>query len=46
MKLEKIYDVIVNFEPYIKATSLKQALARAKASVRVKVRPMRHTHSA
>jgi hypothetical protein len=46
MTLEKIYDVVVNFEPYIKATSLKQALVRAKAGVRVKVRKMRHTHSA
>jgi hypothetical protein len=37
MKLEKIYRVEVNYEPYVKATSLKQARERAKAYVRVKV---------
>jgi hypothetical protein len=46
MKLEKIYEVKIDCEPFIKAVSLKQALERAKARVRVKVRPMRHTHSA
>jgi hypothetical protein len=37
MKLEKIYRVTVNYEPFIKATSLKQARTRARATVRVKV---------
>jgi hypothetical protein len=41
MKLEKIYRVTVNYEPFVKATSLKQAHVRAKASVRVKVRRAR-----